>query len=186
MHCSCGRSVRPRARRGRDRQGASPLLAPVDRTPSGGRCMLESTQPHDHRPSRSPACTRRRMVDPTKRKPRWIRSFDNASDSSLRDGGGRAGGAVADDRVAADPAPQVGHEPAELVDQRQDGACVVDGRADLQAVAHDAGIVHQASEVRLAVTRDLGRVPAVEGRAIVSRASQGWSTTTGRPAHLRD
>src|SRR3954464_9035575 len=78
-----------------------------------------------------------------------------------------AGAAPAvDDRFAADEAPDVRIEAAELALHGEKRLGVADGRVDLQPVAHDAVVLHQLSQRRGREVRYLRRVEASEGAAI--------------------
>ena len=73
---------------------------------------------------------------------------------------------LVDLRAAVEEAPQEGREASALL-QFQERAGVVDHGLDLEAVAHDAGVAHQAGDVLGAVAGDAVGIEAVEGLAEV-------------------
>ncbi len=128
------------------------------------------------------------VVGPTNVQPRRLRSFESAdgsrsSCSSVRSvsliDAPRAGRAV---RL---PAPEVGRERSVLGDDRTGAARVVDGRLDLAAMPHDAGILEQPFDARRRESCDgfdleTRRTP--RGRR---RVSGGWSASSGPPGNPR-
>src|SRR5439155_6126381 len=72
-----------------------------------------------------------------------------------------------DDRVAAGELPDVGIEAAELLLYGEECLGILDRRADLLAVADDAGVGEQLAESALAIASDLLRIKLVERGAII-------------------
>src|SRR5882762_3487074 len=96
------------------------------------------------------------MVEPTNLNPRRSRSRLMASDSSSRGHFRQCLPSVLD-WLAADEAPQVNVEAAELFSHGEKHLRILDGGRDLQTVAHDPGVAEQALHIARAVARDLFR-----------------------------
>jgi hypothetical protein len=69
---------------------------------------------------------------------------------------------------------------------RATGPRIAHGGLDLAAMAHDAIVSQQASEIRRREAGHLLRVEAGEGLAVVPRPSAERSARSSRPARLRD
>jgi len=68
---------------------------------------------------------------------------------------------------SANKLPDVGVERSEFFLRLEKCFCVFHGGGNLQAIADDAGVVHQALHLAVVVARDLVGIEAVEGGAIV-------------------
>ena len=90
------------------------------------------------------------MVEPTKVKPRFLRSFESASDSGL------VAGTLLQRRgrfthgPAADEAPHVGVEAAEFPLHGEEGLRVAHRAFHLQAIANDARVGEQLLDASMA------------------------------------
>src|SRR5688572_4752896 len=69
-------------------------------------------------------------------------------------------------RFSSDKTPDVAVEAAELALHRQKSLRVGDGRRDLEAVAHDAGIFHQRGALLCPEARDLTGIETGKGAAV--------------------
>ena len=127
------------------------------------------------------------IVEPTKRKPRALRSSDSASETGVvagmppdrAVGGRRAGGPRHDRREIA---RRTSRTPRAVA---RNAGRVADGRIDLRAVADDPGVGHQPSPVAL-VERGHRRAGRTRRRRPgTPRACAGSSTTTGPPGTTR-
>ena len=103
------------------------------------------------------------MVEPTKLKPRRFRSLLMASDSGVRAGTLRTFHGFTFG-LPSDKLPYVAIEGAELLLHAQEGFGVLDGRCDLQLVAHDARI----GKERIRLSR-----PIVSGNALGIKVMEG-------------
>ena len=90
-----------------------------------------------------------------------------------------------DDRPAADEAPHVGVEAAELLLHREEGLRVPHRALDLQAVADDPRVEQELLHARRREARHLRGIEAREAAPVVARAWRGSWTTTARPARPR-
>src|SRR5207244_3158485 len=70
-------------------------------------------------------------------------------------------------RFAADKAPEVPVETAELFPNREKGVRILDRRRNLQSVAHDPGLAEQPFQIARAVAHDLFRAKTVERFTVV-------------------
>jgi hypothetical protein len=70
-------------------------------------------------------------------------------------------------RFAADKAPQVTVETAELFPNREKGVRILDRRRNLQSVAHDPGVAEQPFQIARAVAHDRFRAKTVERFTVV-------------------
>ena len=82
-----------------------------------------------------------------------------------------AGFRVGLDRASVDEIPQEARESAALLDD-EPGARAGNGRLDLGAVAHDAGVEHQRLDLRLVEAGDHRRIEAREGLTEVLALAQ--------------
>ncbi len=101
------------------------------------------------------------MVEPTKLKPRFLRSLLNASETVLRAGMSLRVRHGVLQRHAVDEAPLVVRETAKLFLDPQEGARILHGRFELESVSHDARVLHQTfnplrSEARDALHVEVG------------------------------
>ena len=105
-----------------------------------------------------------------------------ASDSAVRAGTCEGAPSILD-RSAADEAPEVSVKASLLLHPEQ-GFRVLDGRGDLETVAHDAGSGKQPGDLARAVTGDLSRGNH-RRQSDSSRAFSESSTSLGPPGRLR-
>ncbi len=126
------------------------------------------------------------IVGPTNRKPRFARSFDSASDCARARRDRRERAVTIHDRLAVDELPDVAVERPVLALQREERARIRDGAVDLQSIADDAGVRHQAFD--LCGRRSGRRAPDRTRRMPRDRrrACSVSSTTKDRPERPRE
>ena len=105
------------------------------------------------------------MVGPTKRKPSAFSALEMALETGVSAGTVLKLRVPVDLRAPVEEAPQERRQGCVRCCELQQRARVVDGGLDLEPVAHDAGIGHQAGDVLGAVAGDALGVEAVEGAA---------------------
>ena len=95
------------------------------------------------------------IVVPTNLKPRCFRSRLKASDSGVAAGISPDLAPATHQWLAADEAPAVARKAAEFLLDLEETACVLDGRLDLEPVAHDARKQQQLRDLARVETSDL-------------------------------
>src|SRR5271169_6204256 len=83
-------------------------------------------------------------------------------------------------RPSADELPNVSIEAAEFLLNHEEGAGILDGRANFEPVANDPGIFQQRCNLRFVESGDFARIEAVESGSIGGSFFQN-----GNPAQTR-
>ncbi len=112
------------------------------------------------------------MVGPQNLKPRSANSLDIARETAVSAGTCFAGAEIVELRPAVDEIPQQFGEARAFFHDLEPGARREHRALDLGAVAHDAGVGHQALDLWLAVARDFFRRKTVEGAAEIFALAQ--------------